>query len=80
MNNWFKAYKLSLNLDKTSYILFCSKGIKALKYDYKFSINIDKQSITRVASSKFLGVHIDEFLTWKVHITEISKKMAKTLA
>ena len=80
VNNWFKANKLSLNLDKTSYILFSSKGIKALKNNYKFSINIDKQSITRVASSIFLGIHIDEFLTWKVHKTEISKKMANTLA
>jgi hypothetical protein len=30
---------------------------------------VDDQSITRVSSTKFLGVHIDENLTWKEHVT-----------
>ena len=77
VDKWFKANKLSLNLDKTNYILFSSKRKNAPMHDYKLAIKIDKQNITRVASSKFLGVHIDELLSWKVHITQISKKMAK---
>src|ERR1043165_1332461 len=79
VNNWFKANKLSLNLNKTNYILFCSKNNEAFEHDFKLTINIDKQSISRVASSKFLGVHIDEILSWQVHIAEISKKLAKNI-
>lgn len=79
VDKWFKANKLSLNLEKTNYILFCSKHKKALNHDYKISVNIDKQGITRVSSAKFLGVHIDELLCWKEHITDISKKIAKNI-
>ena len=74
VDKWFKANKLSLNLEKTNYILFCSKHKTIFSHDHKLSVNIDNQSITRVSSAKFLGVHIDELLSWKEHITDISKK------
>jgi hypothetical protein len=47
--------------------------------DYPIIINIDNQSINRVASTKFLGVHLDEQLSWKQHITYISQKLAKNI-
>jgi len=75
VGEWFKANKLSLNLAKTNFILFCSKRKIELNLDCNMTITIDNQSITRVSSSKFLGVHIDEQLTWKEHITDISKKI-----
>src|SRR5688572_31474257 len=71
--------KLSLNLAKTNFILFCSKRKIELNLDCNMTINIDNQNITRVSSSKFLGVHIDEQLTWNEHITNISKKLSKNI-
>src|SRR5688572_17787969 len=79
VGEWFKANKLSLNLAKTNFILFCSKRKIELNLDCNMTITIDNQSITRVSSSKFLGVHIDEQLTWKEHITDISKKISKNI-
>src|SRR5688572_26770711 len=35
--------------------------------------------ITQVQSSKFLGVYVDQHLSWKDHIFNISIKMAKNL-
>ena len=30
-------------------------------------------------STKFLGMHIDEYLTWKKHISEVTKKVSRAL-
>ncbi len=48
VGTWFKANKLSLNLGKTNYILFCSKKKLASAQDYPFSVNFDNQSINCV--------------------------------
>ena len=40
---------------------------------------IDDVSINQVESTKFLGVHIDQNLTWKVHINQIASKIAKNI-
>ena len=42
-------------------------------------ICIDGHKIQRVSSHKFLGVRVDESLSWDTHISEISKKVAKAL-
>src|SRR5688572_3512666 len=42
-------------------------------------ITIKDTPLTQVESARFLGVHIDQHLTWKVHINEISNKIAKNV-
>ena len=60
---WFKANKLSLNIDKTSFILFSKKRIRK-----SINIIIDNKAINEVHETKFLGVIIDKNLTWTTHI------------
>jgi len=74
---WFKANKLSLNLDKTSYMLFSGKGNRVPVAN--FSLHIDNTIIKRVDNCKFLGVYLDENLSWSVHIDKISNKISKTI-
>ena len=69
--NWFCLNKLSLNIDKTSYILFSNK-----QDDPKNTINIDNINIKRVFSNKFLGVTIDHKLSWKTQIADVCKKVS----
>src|SRR6218665_1720212 len=45
----------------------------------KFSLLIDNIPLTQVKSSKFLGVYVDEHLTWNEHINNISIKLAKSI-
>src|SRR3984893_16336859 len=45
----------------------------------QFQITIENESITRVDSTKFLGVIVDQKLTWQQHITYISLKISKSL-
>ena len=70
---WVKANKLSLNIDKTYFMLFTPKRFTRNMDD----IIIDGKQIMEVNETKFLGVIIDNNLNWKPHITYISEKVAK---
>ena len=76
LSTWFKSNKLSLNVNKTNYILFRNKG-KRVKD--KLNIVIDGININEVNNTKFLGLYIDQSLTWTNHITHISSKISKNI-
>ena len=62
---WFKANRLSLNITKTNYMLFSNrKNI----LNQNMNVIIDESIITGVKDCKFLGIIIDENLTWIKHI------------
>ena len=71
---WLSVNKLSLNVDKTNYILFGNR-----KNIDNVCISINNSIITRVRATKFLGVIIDEKLTWENHISLVRSKLAKTV-
>ena len=73
---WFLINKLSLNLDKTNYILFTNKKIVISNLEVK----INDIHIKEVTCSKFLGVLIDKKLTWKEHISNLCNKLSKSIA
>ena len=51
---------------------------KKSKHDLKISIN--EENIKQVQNINFLGIVIDEFLTWRDHIDLIAKKIIKCAA
>ena len=76
---WFNANKLSLNKDKTKYTFFHQARQKdniPLKLP---SLFINDREIKQSTSIKYLGVLIDEHLTWKDHITVIENKVSKNV-
>ena len=75
INVWFMVNKLSLNVSKTNYMLF---GNNRNMVDC--SIYINNIEIERVYVTKFLGLHIDCKLDWKVHIQNVKNKIAKNCA
>ena len=86
VSNWFRANKLSVNATKTNYMVLgtphmTSKNKNAIIDDVNVSANIilDETALERVDSTKFLGVLIDECLTWKCHINCIAKTMSKNI-
>ena len=68
MSEWFKANQLSLNMAKSSIIKFWSGG-------EDFSITLDGVMIPQVSNTKFLGVHIDENLTWEHQASHLYNKL-----
>ena len=78
LSEWFKANRLSLNIDKTSYILFCAGNARSIP-QHSFELFIESFKVKQVESCKFLGVYLDEKLTWKTHIEQITSKMSKAI-
>jgi len=65
VNDWFRANMLSLNISKTSFILFCSH--KKHIPEMIPLIQIDNIPIPQTKSVKFLGITMDQNLTWSEH-------------
>ena len=66
--DWFRANQLSINLDKTVIMHFWSK-------DDHIKIRVMDNPIPYVRSTKFLGVFIDDTLSWKNHIEYLHNKL-----
>jgi hypothetical protein len=74
--NWFKANKLSVNSQKTSYTIFSNNSRKLP--DFLNSITINNTTIKRTSSTKYLGIILDEKLKWDDHIASLQKSLMKT--
>ena len=73
------ANKLSLNLKKTKYSLFHRK-IETENLPLRLpTLKIDEFEIKRESSMKFLGVILDENLTWSQHLRMVENKISKNL-
>ena len=73
--NWFSTNKLSLNVEKTNYILFHRARQKLP--DSSPTIQIDSKTVSRVSVTKFLGIYLDQNMNWKEHIRIKSNQIAK---
>jgi hypothetical protein len=76
LNIWMKTYKLSVNINKTIYVIFSSKQ-KTTKIN--LPVLFDDNPLKRVNVVKFLGIYIDENLTWKDHIDHVCTKISKSI-
>ena len=77
LTEWLNANKLSLNISKTNYMLFGSKSI--CKPNVPFHLTINNVKIERITNVKFLGVLIDDNLSWKNHVEYVSSKISKCI-
>ena len=57
ISEWFKANKLSLNIDKTSYMLFYASNARPTP-QHSFELFIKSFKVKRVESCKFLGIYL----------------------
>ena len=65
--DWFKANKLALNIQNSNYILFKPRQKRD---ELTLSIEMDGFKINQVKEVNFLGVILDETLSWKPHISQ----------
>ena len=70
--DWFKANKLTLNVNKTVYMLF--RGKEMPKTD---NIIIDNKKIQESNNTKFLGLWMDKDLNWKKHTSILINKIKR---
>ena len=75
VKSWLDCNKLALNIEKTNFVLFHSPRKKLPNL---MNLKFGKSSIKKTKYVKFLGVLVDEHLSWKYHINELYKKLSRT--
>jgi len=75
VNNWLSSNKLSLNINKTKFIVFHPSQKRV---DYPM-VKINNIIIDRVTQFNFLGVILSSDLRWNKHIDYISLKISKVI-
>jgi len=74
VNDWLQINKLSLNVDKTKYMLFHNTQKKMSLYEH-LKLQFNGVTIERTPHFNFLGIVINENLNWTDHITHLSSKI-----
>ena len=69
---WFKVNKLSINFNKTEFMVVTTKQKKP-----ELKVSIDNNPIKQSHHIKYLGVLIDDNLNWKQQIKEQCSKVAR---
>ena len=75
LSEWFKANKLSLNVSKTNYITMQNTNEISINHTLK----IGDETIKQVNTAKFLGIIIDDKLSWNAHIDYCKNKLSSGL-
>ena len=74
IDNWLLANRLSLNVLKTSYMVFTKNTIPNDK-----KIQIRGVDLTKVSNIKFLGIYIDDKLNFNAHVNQLSNKLSRAV-
>ena len=75
LNEWLLCNKLTLNTNKSYYMVFHRARIKLTNID----IYINGSKLQRVKCVKYLGLMVDQKLKWIDHITHVKHKVAHGL-
>ena len=78
VSTWIRSNHLKLNFVKTNYIIFNPKS-KNFQSVNKIKLLINNYKIERSKTCKYLGITIDENLTWKPHIEKLTTKISKAV-
>ena len=76
VREWLEANRLVLNIEKTNFVIFYSPRNKP---DMNFVLKFGRKKIIQETCVKFLGLLLDSHLSWKPHITELAKKLSRTV-
>ena len=74
VRKWLETNRLALNISKTNFVLFHSPSKKINDF---IRIRLGRKTITRLNHVKYLRILIDSALSWKPHLTELSKNLAR---
>ena len=77
IHDWLCINKLSLNVSKTKYMVFHNRQRNISHIDLNIEINSIK--LERVNHFNFLGLIIDEHLSWKQHVCKLANKLSRSI-
>ena len=74
VNEWLCANKLSLNIEKSNFVVFHPPQKKS---QYSMNLKINNKTLQEKSSIKYLGIIIDHYLNWKEHVSQLSEKISR---
>ena len=75
ISKWFKLNKLSVSHSKSSFVLFHNRQKDSC--EELTDLHVDDDFIPRSKTVKYIGLHLDENLTWDFHIKELCSSLTK---
>ena len=75
VSNWFKVNLLTLNPTKTVAMWFIHKK----SIDKITNVKLENTELPFVMETKFLGMWLDENLSWNSHLNKLSTKLKRNL-
>ena len=76
LSMWLRANKFSLNIEKTELVVFRRQNTKL---NNSFKIKLDGKRLFPTSSVKYLGVLLDEHLTWSSQISHVQIKLNRAI-
>ena len=76
LDDWFRANKLSLNVKKINYSIFSPTKFTQ---ETNRTLTLNNTTINREQSIRFLGLIIDQQLTWNTHINKLKSKISSSI-
>ena len=76
VHDWLCANKLSLNVSKTKFMIF---HFPQRKIDFDLDLHLANTPVEQVHTFDFLGLTINDTLSWNDHICKISLKLSKII-
>lgn len=77
LTTWLQQNLLTINITKTSYVVFKAKNKIIPPFD---PLKIQNTQIQEKRHEKYLGLYLDSHLTWNIHIDNIKKKISSLMA
>ena len=76
IQTWLLANKLSVHYEDKSQLMLIDLTTRKNNPYPNFSITMGEYAISRTKTYKYLGVYIDDKMTWKYHIDKLCKKLS----
>jgi len=73
IDHWLRANKLSLNYNKTNFMLLASRKHNPAS----FKVIINNHNISPEDNLKYLGVLLDNKLSWKPHVQRVKTQLSR---
>ena len=70
--HWLESNKLFTNFSKSNFLIFTKQRLK-----HNFNIMLGPVQIYQKDSTNYLGVTLDDKLTWKPHIEKLISKLSR---
>ena len=74
LSNWIRSNQLTINISKTFFMVSCGSNTNL----DNINVKIDNNVLSKVNCIKFLGVAVDEKLTWKPHLINLCTRISQT--